>query len=183
MINKKTVVKNIWFLAAGFCLLTLSGCATTGAPNELDDLRRQINVMEGRVQEKDRQIEQLQDNMNKVKADSGQISELQDQLKVRQKELTSLQEALDRESKEKAMLAERIDVLMGQYKRPESTNYTRQIQLALKNAGFDPGAIDGVMGSRTRKAIRYFQKANNLPITGKIDKNTWAKLRKYLHVK
>ncbi len=183
MIHKKTVVQNIRIIAAGFCLLTLSGCATTSAPNELDDLRRQMNVMEGRVQEKDRQIEQLQENINKVKADSREIGELQSQLEARNKELTSLQEALDRESKEKALLAERIDVLMGQYKRPESTNYTRQIQLALKNAGFDPGAIDGVMGSRTRKAIRYFQKANNLPITGKIDKNTWARLRKYLHVK
>ena len=164
-------------------ILFLSGCATTIAPNELDDLRRQINVMEGRVQEKDRQIEQLQETMDKVKTDSGQMAELQSRIEDRNKELTSLQEALDRESREKALLAERIDVLMGQYKRPESTNYTKQIQIALKNAGFDPGAIDGVMGSRTRKAIRYFQKAHNLPITGKIDKNTWAKLRKYLHVK
>ena len=38
-------------------ILFLSGCATTIAPNELDDLRRQINVMEGRVQEKNQQIE------------------------------------------------------------------------------------------------------------------------------
>lgn len=173
-------MRNLAIIAS---ILFLSGCATTSAPNELDDLRRQMNVMEGRVQEKDRQIEQLQENINKVKADSKEIGELQGQLETRNKELSSLQEALDRESKEKALLAERIDVLMGQYKRPESTNYTKQIQLALKNAGFDPGAIDGVMGSRTRKAIRYFQKANNLPITGKIDKNTWARLRKYLHVK
>lgn len=173
-------MRNLAIIAS---ILFLSGCATTSAPNELDDLRRQMNVMEGRVQEKDRQIEQLQENINKVKADSKDIGELQGQLEARNKELSSLQEALDRESKEKALLAERIDVLMGQYKRPESTNYTKQIQLALKNAGFDPGAIDGVMGSRTRKAIRYFQKANNLPITGKIDKNTWARLRKYLYVK
>ena len=164
-------------------ILFLSGCAATSAPNELDDLRRQINVMEGRVQEKNQQIEQLRETVDKVKTDSGQIAELQSRIEDRDKELASLQEALDRESKEKALLAERIDVLMGQYKRPESTNYTKQIQIALKNAGFDPGTIDGVMGSRTRKAIRYFQKANNLPISGKIDKNTWAKLRKYLHVK
>ncbi|OGX10795.1 MAG: hypothetical protein A2Y42_02035 [Omnitrophica WOR_2 bacterium GWB2_45_9] len=59
----------------------------------------------------------------------------------------------------------------------------KQIQIALQNAGYDPGVIDGLMGSRSRKAIRDFQKDNGLDITGKIDKATWEKLRIYLHRK
>lgn len=39
-------------------------------------------------------------------------------------------------------------------------------QQALKAAGFDPGPIDGVIGAGTRKALKEWQKANNLPADG-----------------
>lgn len=42
----------------------------------------------------------------------------------------------------------------------------RQIQQQLAAAGFDPGAIDGVMGPRTRAAVRAFQQANGLQVDG-----------------
>ena len=32
-----------------------------------------------------------------------------------------------------------------------------KVQKALKEKGFDPGPIDGLMGSRTSKALRDFQ--------------------------
>jgi len=48
------------------------------------------------------------------------------------------------------------------------TNMTRdriaQIQRALKAKGFDPGPIDGVIGSKTMAAVRAFQRKNNLPV-------------------
>ena len=89
---------------------------------------------------------------------------------------------MDKEAKERAKLAERLDALTGKYK-PTPNSSIKQIQIALQNAGYDPGAIDGLMGSRSRKAIRDFQKDNGLDITGKIDKVTWEKLRIYLHRK
>jgi hypothetical protein len=49
-------------------------------------------------------------------------------------------------------------------------------QQTLRTRGFDPGRIDGVVGPRTSKAIREFQKANKLPETGKLDADTLAKL-------
>lgn len=55
-----------------------------------------------------------------------------------------------------------------------------EIQQLLKKAGFNPGAADGVMGSKTRSAIRSFQKANELKVTGFIDSKTWAKLNTYI---
>lgn len=48
------------------------------------------------------------------------------------------------------------------------TNLTRgvieSIQQALKNAGHDPGPIDGVFGSQTMRALRDYQQKKGLPV-------------------
>ena len=59
---------------------------------------------------------------------------------------------------------------------------TRDIQQALKNAGFYQGAIDGKMGPKTRQAIREFQRVHGLKDDGKVGKQTWAKLFPYLEM-
>ena len=53
-----------------------------------------------------------------------------------------------------------------------------EIQQILKDADFNPGAVDGMMGAKTRGAIREFQKASQLRPTGKIDSATWTALNK-----
>ena len=58
-----------------------------------------------------------------------------------------------------------------------------QIQTALKNAGFDPGKIDGNMGKQTRDALIAFQKEHNLTPNGRATRKTWALLKGYLNVK
>ncbi len=55
----------------------------------------------------------------------------------------------------------------------------RKIQLALKNAGFYKGPIDGKSGEQTKRAIREFQKANKLNPDGVVGKKTWLKLSRY----
>ena len=57
---------------------------------------------------------------------------------------------------------------------------SRDIQAALKNAGFYAGPIDGKIGSKTRKAIMDFQAAKGLKADGKVGPRTWAELEKYL---
>lgn len=52
----------------------------------------------------------------------------------------------------------------------------RDIQKALKTKGFDPGPVDGVIGPRTREAIRAFQKSQNLEVDGIVGPKTLAKL-------
>jgi len=59
----------------------------------------------------------------------------------------------------------------------------RQIQAALKNAGYYEGVIDGKISRQSRQAIRDFQKANNLSVDGKVGKKTWAALKEYLQKK
>ncbi len=57
----------------------------------------------------------------------------------------------------------------------------RQIQAALKNAGFYTGMIDGKRGPLTKKAIEDFQRANNLGVDGKVGLKTWAVLNQHLN--
>lgn len=52
----------------------------------------------------------------------------------------------------------------------------KDVQQALKEKGFDPGPIDGVMGPKTRDALKSFQSANNLKATGKLDEQTAQQL-------
>ena len=57
---------------------------------------------------------------------------------------------------------------------------TEDIQRALKNAGLYDGKIDGVVGSKTKKAIEDFQGKNNLTVDGKVGQKTWEKLKQHL---
>ncbi|MFY7973227.1 MAG: PGRP and LysM peptidoglycan-binding domain-containing protein [Rubrivivax sp.] len=50
-------------------------------------------------------------------------------------------------------------------------------QARLKGLGFDPGVIDGVLGTRTRAALVSFQREHDLAITGEADAETRAKLK------
>ncbi len=112
-----------------------------------------------------------------------QLTVLEAQVKDKDQQIAYLQEALDKESKEKAVLAEQSNALQGQSKTSMPKGSIKQVQLALKKAGYDPGPRDGRVGSRTRKAIRHFQQDKKLPITGKVDKETWTELMSYLEQK
>jgi peptidoglycan hydrolase-like protein with peptidoglycan-binding domain len=52
----------------------------------------------------------------------------------------------------------------------------RTAQQALRDRGFDPGPIDGVMGPRTTAAVKDFQQKENLNVTGSLDADTNARL-------
>jgi hypothetical protein len=57
-----------------------------------------------------------------------------------------------------------------------SSDDIKKAQEALKAKGRDPGAISGRMHAKTQEALREFQKENNLPATGVLDKKTADKL-------
>lgn len=59
----------------------------------------------------------------------------------------------------------------------------KQVQRCLKNAGYNPGAIDGKKGRQTRDAIKSFQKDNHISVDGRVGKQTWKLLSKYLDEK
>jgi carboxyl-terminal processing protease len=52
----------------------------------------------------------------------------------------------------------------------------RAAQESLKAKGYDPGPIDGVRGRKTTSALKAFQKAEKLPVTGELTSETRSKL-------
>ncbi|MDI6759100.1 MAG: peptidoglycan-binding domain-containing protein [Candidatus Omnitrophota bacterium] len=103
-----------------------------------------------------------------------QISALEAQLQVKDEEIDSLKEAsvLETQGQKEKIICE-----------VKSRPNIKQVQIALRNAGFDPGCLDAKMGKKTRSAIKAFQAANNLTRDGKVGKRTWLLLRNYLEQK
>lgn len=57
-----------------------------------------------------------------------------------------------------------------------TTAENRTIQTKLKRWGYYKGAIDGIYGSQTRQAVRYFQSKNGLSVDGIVGPKTAAAL-------
>jgi peptidoglycan hydrolase-like protein with peptidoglycan-binding domain len=145
--------KGLRLLIISILALSLSGCATT---------KRKQNEME----------------MQGLK---NQISFLETQLQAKDEEINSLKEATKKsqEDKEAQIVKSRKRIIPEIKSRPN----VRQIQIALKNAGLNPGRIDAKLGKQTKDAIKEFQKANNLKADGKVGKKTWELLKEYLYKK
>ena len=62
------------------------------------------------------------------------------------------------------------------YKRGSSGATVREIQTRLKNWGYYFGSVDGIYGSQTEKAVRYFQSKNGLSVDGQVGNQTLAAL-------
>ncbi len=62
------------------------------------------------------------------------------------------------------------------YKKGSGGETVSQIQTRLKNWGYYDGAVDGVYGSRTEAAVRWFQQKNGLSPDGQVGDQTLAAL-------
>lgn len=70
------------------------------------------------------------------------------------------------------------DLLLGGLlmQRGQRGEDVRSLQQRLANAGFNPGPFDGIFGGLTEQAVRQFQSAKSLPVTGSVDQATWTSL-------
>ncbi|MDD5679822.1 MAG: peptidoglycan-binding domain-containing protein [Candidatus Omnitrophica bacterium] len=109
------------------------------------------------------QVQQLQ----------SQVSDLEMQLKQRDEEIQGLEGELSKADSAKVTQSQ---ASVGEAGKASS----KQIQTALKNAGFYEGPVDGKIGKNTKKAIRAFQEANGLTADGVVGNKTWSKLKAYL---
>jgi hypothetical protein len=55
-----------------------------------------------------------------------------------------------------------------------SRSVTVQVQRQLAAGGYYHGEIDGIIGEGTRRAIRNYERDNNLPVDGRIDNQLLA---------
>jgi hypothetical protein len=63
------------------------------------------------------------------------------------------------------------------YGMPETPSPVAAVQEMLNSLGYDAGPNDGLMGPKTRGAIREFQTDAGLPVTGRIDSELLAQLQ------
>lgn len=108
-----------------------------------------------------------------------QVAALHQQIQYKDEEINSL-----KNSANTGAIGDRLNFAGNSENREinevKSRPNTRQIQVCLKNANYNPGVIDGKIGRQTREAIKAFQKDNNLKVDGKVGKQTWKLLSKYL---
>lgn len=150
-------------------LIFLSGCVT--APVKPDEsqiraLENQVSSLEAEVLKRDSEIINLSRALDKERQERGRLLEA---ISKQEKEVENLTETIQQQKK----------------KSRGKTYYTSimKMQTALRNAGFEPGIIDGKMGPRTRDALREFQKAHGLPADGRLDRQTWDLLQQYMETK
>ncbi len=143
--------------------LTLVGCATG---RKVQDLETKVGILEGRIG----MIEQRQ---GIAESQTGESRESVGYLKGKVESIpaTPIQTAV--------VGARENEGFVYGAKPPKMSK--KDIQRALKNANFYDGPIDGVMGRRTKKAIKKFQKAMGLKSDGIIGKGTLEKLTGYLN--
>lgn len=60
------------------------------------------------------------------------------------------------------------------YKQGSTGQMVKTIQTKLKNWGYYTGSIDGIFGSKTTAAVKYFQRVNGLTADGIVGKQTAA---------
>jgi len=107
-----------------------------------------------------------------------QISALEAQVEAQDDEIRALRGQLTVASDENEALSKSsTKIVTGEVK---SRPIAKQIQIALRNAGFSPGPIDGKIGRKTKNAVRGFQGENGLKVDGKVGKQTWSVLKAYL---
>lgn len=138
----------------GILLLTLTGCATPAKKNLIQDyeqLKKKVVSLNQQILQKDEEIKLLKGQL--VKQDK-EIQHLIDELE---------KEKMKHEKIKKAVLLT-----------------PKNIQIALRNAGFYKGPINGKIGPLTKKAIKEFQKSNGLNADGIVGKQTWQKLKNHL---
>jgi peptidoglycan hydrolase-like protein with peptidoglycan-binding domain len=77
-----------------------------------------------------------------------------------------------------ASLPERPQTVSAKAEEPADADpMVKKIQAGLKAFGNDSMEIDGLMGSRTKSAIREFQSLFGLPVTGEPSEELYAKMR------
>ena len=58
----------------------------------------------------------------------------------------------------------------------QDSETVKKVQSALAQQGYDPGPVDGQLGSRTKSALKQAQKDKGIEATGQIDEQTIAAL-------
>ena len=159
-------------------LFLSSGCTTVKQnTNGINQLKNQMVNVESilsrqnlLIQQNKTDVDQLLDRNDEI---SIELSRVKDQRTVISQAAPS-----SRTRSIRVETTETRSALISDKLQPQPS--IQNIQMALRNAGFYIGNIDGKVGALTRKGVKNFQEANNLTADGVVGRRTWAKLKDYL---
>jgi hypothetical protein len=149
--NKKNL---IYPVLVCFAVVALSGCGTAQKKHqqeEITGIKTKVETLESRVEG----VEMKQAELDRIAAERAQMSD---------------------EYRSEGTATSNFEV---KQRFDKSKIRVRDIQAALKNAGYYTGKVDGIKGKGTRRAIKDFQKANDLKADGIVGSKTWEVLSKY----
>ncbi len=146
--------QSIVIASIGVVGLLVSGCAATVQSGKKEgELKTQVAALETRVNELNQRVEELSPKQETIEPQG------QGRQTARMENTSAHQKA---NAKAGGILS------------------TKQIQLALKTAGYYNGTVDGKAGPQTKEALKAFQRANGLTPDGVAGTKTAAALTKHL---
>lgn len=155
-----------FIILASFLSLFAAGCATTGRRSgDPAVLERHVVTLTDQV----KQLDQA-------------LIEAQNELAAERNKNAALQAGLNQGRSAAAGFGSETAELNVLYRTPNGFELpAKDIQLALKNAGYYSGTVDGQIGPDSRKALRDFQRDNGLTADSICGQKTWDKLKSHLN--
>ena len=150
------------FIVIAALALAASGCAARGTRDHLTRLQSQVGLLDERVAQLER-VGSASTVSPSSTTDSGWTG-AEDSRAAKRKSSSAV-----------AVHASKKSAKTSSSEKPS----TKEIQEALKAAGFYQGSVDGKMGALTRQAVEEFQRINGLKADGVVGHQTWSKLRQY----
>jgi len=154
------------FIIGVVLMSSMVGCATTQKPTTTGQLQIRVTQIESQLDNQSQDITELQSIVKKLSLSSQATSARITSTSKAKKAVLSSSTRISRTAQNQNIL--RVPVT------------PQEVQTGLKNAGYYTGAIDGKLGSGSRKAIKEFQTDHDLESDGIIGKKTWADLKNYL---
>jgi len=147
---------------------SLIGCSTTSqAPKASSNLQIKVAQLERKLHERDQKINEL----------VFQISELTEE--VEGLEAYQMAEPIE-PPKRSSPTVKKISTSSDPRGIIRVKATPKQVQVILRNAGYYEDAIDGKIGSKTKKAIKQFQADHDLKSDGIIGARTWKEMQHYI---
>lgn len=159
------MIQTIFLIA---CVFLLQGCVTTKKSTnyELQNLQQRISALEDEKDQKDDEIDSLRKELRQARSESNEQAKMG-------RTLTSApiisSEYIVNDNVEQEQNVIKVAGVSA-----------KQVQSALKNAGFYKGNLDGKIGPKSIEAIKAYQKENGLKSDGVIGKQTWERLKNNL---
>ncbi len=141
-----------------------AGCATTSQPSAVSQLQIKVAQLERKLEEKDQEISDLRDSVDQMSTSSSTD------------DITIPASSIDDEARS----ASSSNISSDDDRIIRVSASPKDVQRALKSAGYYDGTIDGKVGQKTKQAIAKFQKDNGLKSDGIIGKQTWNELKVHL---